>query len=156
MITLLYATVSGRAENLAVIAAERLRQMGKRVEIHNVSHYPVQALEGTKLALFIASSWGDGATPLDAAEFCRQLECAKLKFPLLSYAVLALGESTERKHVGCGWRIDMALETRGARRILPRWNCDRNSSVEFEIWLRTVEALLTSPRTLQDRQLKLA
>ena len=137
-------------------AAERLRLAGKRVEIHNVSHYPVQSLEEARLALFIASSWGDGATPLDAMEFCRQLESTKLKFPQLNYAVLALGEGAEQKHVGCGWRIDLALEARGARRILPRWNCDRNSVVEFEIWLRTVEAVLTTPRVAHDRQLKLA
>ena len=156
MITLLYATVSGRAESLALAAAERLRSIGKRVEVHNVSHCPVHTLEGTRLALFVASSWGDGATPPDAIEFCRQLESPKLKFPQLTYAVLALGEGSEQKHVGCGWRIDMALESRGARRILPRWNCDRNSLVEFEVWLRTVEAVLTTPRLAQDRQLKLA
>lgn len=142
-VTLLYATVSGNAEQLATVAAERLRAAGHAVQVDDVAAFPAARLRETDTVLIIASTWGEGEPPPEAAGFCTALRAHdRLRLGHLRYAVLALGSSTYRDFCGCGRRIDEDLAACGATRLLARVECDTKYRAKFEAWLTDVlEAL---------------
>ena len=121
-LAILYATVSGNAEELAHAAA-RLAEFDA--------------------ALVIASTWGEGVAPPDAEEFCAALGGgAALDLGRLNYAVLALGSSMYPDFCACGKRIDAGLAQRGAKRLVERVDCDTKFKADYERWLGAVESAL--------------
>lgn len=143
-VAVLYATVSGNAEQLAQLAANRLTDHGFAVLMSNVADFPAARLKELDTALVIASTWGEGEPPPDAAAFCAGLrQPAGLSLPHLRYAVLALGSSSYTAFCGCGRQIDEDLARRGAHRLLPRIDCDTKFKSVFERWLEDVRLALT-------------
>ncbi len=142
-VTILYATVSGNAEELAAAAAERLREAGHAVQVANVADFPAARLRETDTLLIIASTWGEGEPPPEAAVFCTALRAHdRLRLGHLRYAVLALGSSTYRDFCGCGRRIDEDLAACGATRLLARVECDTKYRARFKAWLENVRQIL--------------
>ena len=144
-VAILYATVSGNAETLAWAAAERLRTRGRRSAVENMADFPAARLREFDTALLIASTWGEGAPPPDAADFCAALRRHEaLRLPQLRYAVFALGSSSYVDFCGCGRRIDEDLALCGASRLLPRAESDTRFKAAFEKWLEAVMAVLSA------------
>jgi sulfite reductase (NADPH) flavoprotein alpha-component len=147
-VAILYATVSGNAETLAQLAAERLRAAGVASVVENVADFPAARLREFDTALLIASTWGEGAPPPDAQEFCATLQRHEtLRLPQLRYAVLALGSSAYTDFCGCGRRMDADLEQCGAARLLPCTAADTKFKAAFENWLQQVVAVLPAAET---------
>lgn len=143
-VTILYATVSGNAEELARLSAARLQGVGHVTELANVADWPASRLAAAGTVLIIASTWGAGRPPPDAEEFCTALQQPP-SLPALRYAVLALGSSSYPDFCACGRAIDEALEKCGAMRLLPRVDCDTKYRDGFEQWLDTVLRKLPLP-----------
>ncbi|HLP24732.1 MAG TPA: flavodoxin domain-containing protein [Acidobacteriota bacterium] len=141
-VLLLYATVSGNAEELAHAAAAELSAKGRACVVENATDFPAVRLREFDTALVIASTWGEGEPPPDAAEFWAALAAPELRLEALRYAVLALGSSSYRDFCGAGRMLDERLAARGARRLLPRRDCDTKFKTDFKEWLRQVEVAL--------------
>lgn len=141
-ILVLYATVSGNAEELAQVAAAELRARGHVCFVENAADFAATRLGEFAVALVIASTWGEGEPPPDAADFCAALAAPELRLETLRYAVLALGSSSYRDFCGAGRLIDERLAARGASRLLPRRDCDTKFKADFQEWLQQVEELL--------------
>lgn len=143
-LAILYATVSGNAEELAHAAAGRLAQAPTRaIEVHNVADFRAARLPEFDAVLVIASTWGEGVAPPEAEEFCATLAGEPaLDLGRLHYAVLALGSSMYPDFCACGKRVDADLARRGARRLVARVDCDTKFKADFERWLGAVEAAL--------------
>jgi sulfite reductase alpha subunit-like flavoprotein len=137
VITLLYATVSGNAEQLALVARDRLRNAGGEVEVYNVADFPATRLREIDTALIFTSSWGEGAPPPDAVEFCHALEHPQLKLEHLAFAVFEHGARSNGN--SCGRRIDAALHARGATRLMPALECGLRTTAPFEAWFAEVQ-----------------
>lgn len=136
-IHILYATVSGNAEELARETAKRLE--GNEVVVRDLAFVGVEELAAIKAALFIVSTWGDGEAPPDASGFFQELAGPDApRLDHLAYAVLALGSSRYPDFCGCGRRLDDDLARLGARRLLPRTDCDMKLKATFEDWLDRV------------------
>lgn len=145
-VLILFASVSGNAETLATHAAARLRAAGLAVEMARVADFSVERLTGFRTTLVIASTWGEGAPPPEAEGFCAALGAGGAgHLPELRYAVLALGSRAYPDFCGCGRRIDEDLAKGGARRLLPRVDCDTKYKADFERWLAALLPLLTAP-----------
>ena len=132
LITLLYATVSKNAEQLALVARDRLRNAGGEAEAFNVADFPASRLKDVDTVLIFTSSWGAGAPPPDAVEFCHALDYPQLKLEHLEYAVFEHGPRTNGN--SCGRRIDAALHARGATRLMPPLEGGLRSMAPFEAW----------------------
>ncbi|MBI2517149.1 MAG: flavodoxin domain-containing protein [Opitutae bacterium] len=146
-IQILYATVSGNAEQLAGLAAARLQAAGYPSAVANIAEFPVSRLGGSDVALLIVSTWGYGEPPPDAEAFCAALQAENPpKLPLLRYAVLALGSRSYTEFCWCGRRIDEGLAGCGARRLLPRVECDTKYLADFEAWIDALLKIL--PKTV--------
>ena len=140
-VAILYATASGNAEMLAFAAQERLVADGFAAHVNNVADISAARLRDLEVVLIIASTWGEGEPPPDAAEFCSALEPpAQFRLEHLRYAVLALGSLGYTDFCGCGRRIDENLARAGARRLLPRVECDTKFKAQFEQWIARVPA----------------
>jgi sulfite reductase (NADPH) flavoprotein alpha-component len=148
--------VSGKAEELASAAHERLAQAGIESELHNLAHYGASNLTNIDHALFITSSWGQGAPPPDSIEFIHAIETPRIRLNGLEYAVFSLGTQKTENFIGTGWRIDSALAARGAKRLLPRYECDRSDRVHFDAWLDSVLLILSAEEVSQNQNFKLA
>jgi len=136
LITLLYATVSNNAEQLAQVACSRLRNAGGEAEVFNVADFPATRLKEVDTVLIFTSSWGAGAPPPDAVEFCHALDYPQLNLEHLEFAVFEHGPRTNGN--SCGRRIDAALYARGASRLMPPLECGMRSMAPFEAWFAEV------------------
>lgn len=145
-LVILYATVSGNAEQLALAAAETLAAAGHTGEVQNVAEFPAERLREFDTALFIVATWDEGMPPPDAEEFYRAIAIERtLDLSPLRYAVLALGSSMYRDFCAAGRLLDERLAARGARRLLPRRDCDTKYKTDFQEWLAEVDVALDSP-----------
>ena len=142
-VLILYASVSGTAEELAAFTALKLRAAGLAAEVANVADFPAARLAEFDTVLLIASTWGEGEPPPDAADFAAALPA--LRLPQLRYAVLALGSRAYPEFCAFGRRLDEDLAKCDAQRLLPRVECDTKLKADFERWLADVVRIL-SPR----------
>lgn len=145
-VLILYASVSGTAEELAAFTALTLRAAGLAAEVANVADFPAASLAEFDTVLLIASTWGEGEAPPDAEVFAAAL--GKLpagSLPQLRYAVLALGSRAYPEFCAFGRRLDEDLAQCGAQRLRPRVECDTKLKADFERWLADVLHGLVRP-----------
>lgn len=143
---ILYATASGNAEQLAHAAAEALRADGHGPQVSNVADFPAARLREAGTVLLIVSTWGEGAPPPDAEEFCAALAAgAPGDLAGVRYAVLALGSAMYPDFCACGRRVDADLARLGAVALVPRGECDTKYKAGFERWLAAVRTAVEKP-----------
>lgn len=141
-VAVLYATVSGNAEELAHATAQALGERSRACVVANVADFPAARLREFDAALLVVSTWGVGEVPPDAAVFFAALALPALRLDGLRYAVLALGSSSYRDFCAAGRKIDELLAARGARRLLSRRDCDTKFKADFQEWLTQVDEAL--------------
>ena len=134
VLTILYATETGNAEELAERTAEKAREADYTVTITNVCEYDINQLPEERLVLLVASTWGEGDPPEEAVEFSEALDEADFSLIGLSFCVLALGDTDYAEFCGFGRKLDDALEGLGGRRFLDRTDLDVDYEEAYETW----------------------
>ncbi len=117
-----FASQSGFAERLAWQAAAHLQAAGLPVQVRPLAQLDAQALQRTRHALFVISTFGDGEPPDAARGFERGLLRQRLELPHLTYAVLALGDRQYAQFCGFSRRVEQWLDAQGRARCFLRWN----------------------------------
>jgi sulfite reductase (NADPH) flavoprotein alpha-component len=138
-IAVLYASQSGTAEGLARKVAKELKAKGHVASLISLEGYTPAALFAERYAIFIASTYGEGDAPDAVQPFFEQL-CLE-PFPCcenLSYAVLALGDSSYEHFCKFGIDLDNKLAALGGTRIADRVDCDVDLDVPFDQWKTTL------------------
>ena len=133
-LSILYATETGNAEELAERTAEKAREIGYTVSLSNVCEYDIKQLTEERLVLVIASTWGDGDPPEEAVEFSEALDDATLDLSGTSYCILALGDTDYTEFCGFGRKLDNDFKRLGARCILDRKDLDVDYEEDYEAW----------------------
>ena len=134
-IAVLYGSQSGTAEGAARKVAKELKEKGHVASLHSLEGYTPAALFSEKYAIFIASTYGEGEAPESARPFYEQL-CLE-HFPCcenLSYAVLALGDSSYEHFCKFGIDLDNKLASLAGTRICERIDCDVDLDESFARW----------------------
>ncbi|MGR7996697.1 molybdopterin-dependent oxidoreductase [Xanthobacter sp. ZOL 2024] len=145
-VTVAFASQTGRAEEAAGALAEALRGAGRTVRLTELDGLDPTTL-GEGPALFVASTFGDGDPPDNAAVFWARLcgeEAPRLEG--LQFGVLAFGDSTYAQFCGFGRKLDARLAALGATRLLERADCEPDGDEAVVAWQgRALAALTAAP-----------
>lgn len=136
-VTVLYGTQTGNSRTLAEKLKHELDDTGASTRLLRASEYPLRDLKQERHLFVVISTQGDGDPPDDARSFVEFL--ASRKAPALnglSYAVLALGDSSYPKYCAVGRELDARLSQLGARRITALAECDLDFDSVAGPWIK--------------------
>ena len=105
------------------------RPLGVQARVVKAGDYQPREIAKEKLLYIVISTHGDGDPPDEARGLYEFLGTKRApQLPELQYSVLALGDSSYPKFCEAGRVVDERLAKLGAKRLLPRVDCD----VDFE------------------------
>ncbi|WP_280342778.1 bifunctional nitrate reductase/sulfite reductase flavoprotein subunit alpha [Nocardia neocaledoniensis] len=139
-VTVLWASQTGNAEELAATVAARLTDAGFLPSLLDMDSCELSTLTGD--VLLVTSTFGDGGPPDNGADFATRLADSVARFPAVRYAVFALGDSSYDDFCGHGRTLDRLFAERGAQRLLPRVDCEPDFADAADQWLEDVLAVL--------------
>ncbi len=134
--TILYASQTGNGRRLAERFARGAEASGLAVQVVSAADYAPRDLARERLLFVIASTHGDGDPPDDARPMMDFLSAKRApRLEQLGFAVLALGDSSYPRYCETARTIDTRLEQLGARRMLPRQECDVDYEPAAIAWI---------------------
>ncbi|MFR9753324.1 molybdopterin-dependent oxidoreductase [Nocardia sp. 004] len=135
-ITVLWASQTGTAEELAHTVAAHLTQNGFTPRLLELDSCDLGAITGD--VLVISSTFGDGGPPDNGADFRERLTESTVRLTGVRYAVFALGDSSYDDFCGYGRTLDQKFTDLGARRMLPRVDSEPDYADAAQHWLDDV------------------
>lgn len=138
---LMFGSQTGTAEQLAKRIARGASQHGFAARVMELNAFASVDFAKEQRLIIVTSTWGDGDPPDNAAAFWQHLNSdAAPKIDHLNYAVLALGDRNYANFCGAGRKFDERLEQLGAKRILPRADCDVDYEADAGAWIEKLWA----------------
>ncbi|MEY2150112.1 assimilatory sulfite reductase (NADPH) flavoprotein subunit [Rhodanobacter sp. 115] len=148
-LTVLYGSQTGNAKRVAEQLAERATAAGLEVRLLRADAYPLQELKKERLLYAVVSTHSTGnevEPPDDSRGFFEHLESRRApRLPELSYAVLALGDTSYPDFCGIGRRLDERLSALGATSLFARGEADVDIETVAAPW---ADNALEQARTL--------
>ncbi|MBB3803188.1 sulfite reductase (NADPH) flavoprotein alpha-component [Xanthomonas arboricola] len=140
-----FASQSGFAERLAWQAAGHLQAAGLPVQVRPLAQVDAQHLQGTRHALLVISTFGDGEPPDAARVVERELLRQQIALPQLAYAVLALGDRQYAQFCGFSRRVEQWLDAQGARALFATVEMDNADPQALAQWHAQLEQIAGAP-----------
>ena len=142
---ILFGSQTGNAEGLAKKVAAAAGKRGLAPTMLDLAKLDAFDLQKESSVLLVTSTWGEGDPPDNAAGFWEKISAADHpRLEHLRYAVLALGDRNYEDFCGCGRRFDERLADLGARRIVPRQDCDTDYDEPATAWMNAALERLTA------------
>lgn len=129
-----FASQTGQAEAIAWQTARWLHAAGTPARVLALDAVDAATLTGTRRALFVASTYGEGDAPDGASVFADKLMASTIALPTLRYAVLALGDRQYDHYCGFGRALDGWLASTGAAAVAARIDVDNGDPVALAAW----------------------
>ena len=143
---ILYGSQTGSAERLARSIGGEAAPHGFAARVLEGNAYGTIDLKTESHLLVVTSTWGEGDPPDNAAALWSHLNSAEAPdLRNLSFAVLALGDKNYSDFCGAGKKFDERLEKLGAKRILPRVDCDLDYEAPAKAWIASLWGELGRP-----------
>ena len=142
-LSVLYGTQTGNAEDLASDAAVLAKKSGYSVTVDELDSIEMETLADLQNAIVVVSTYGEGEMPDNAQIFWDKLSADTApRLDNLSFAVLALGDTSYDEFCQAGKLIDTRFEQLGASRLIQRIDCDVDYEDFASDWLdRTMQKL---------------
>jgi sulfite reductase (NADPH) flavoprotein alpha-component len=135
-LSILFASQTGTAENLAKRLAKEAGKRGFAPTVHDVANYPPSQLAAETRLLIVASTYGDGEPPDNGKAFWQFLNGDNApKLPQTRFSVCALGDTNYPKFCGFGKDLDVRLTALGAKCVRTRADCDLDYEETFAKWI---------------------
>lgn len=131
----LYGTESGNAEALADMSAKQAKKRGLKPSVKNMAELSPADLAKAGKLLVIVSTWGDGDPPDTATDFYTGLMQDEIDLGGVEFSVCALGDTSYEQFCKTGKDVDARLEKLGAKRVVPRQDCDVDYEEDHAAWL---------------------
>ena len=123
-LNILWASMSGNAEDVAKILDEKAKNMGlktNKVELNDVSMSDFVKMKNVAI---VTSTTGEGDLPTNGEDFWDDLKAFSKELPNLNYSVCALGDRSHDIFCGAGKKVDQKLTQLNANKILDMQECD--------------------------------
>jgi sulfite reductase (NADPH) flavoprotein alpha-component len=128
-LTIISASHTGNGRKISEKLLAAAQAAGVQARMVKAGDYQPREIAKEKLLYVVISTHGDGDPPDEARGLCEFLGTKRApQLPELQYSVLALGDSSYPKFCEAGRIVDERLAKLGAKRLLPRVDCD----VDFE------------------------
>ena len=142
--TIAYGTETGNSRQLATSFALQAKNMGFLVRLISLEQYRLTDLSKEELFFTIISTQGEGEPPIGAKKFYDYLFAEKPPLQNLSYAVLALGDTSYPLYCKTGEDVDEQFFKLGGKRLLPLQKCDVDYEADAESWFKKLISSLQS------------
>lgn len=144
-----YGTETGNSKQLAHQLAEQATRAGSSVQLVNLAEYRFRQLMHEEMLFIICSTHGDGDAPEPIGEFYAALMNEKTaSLHHLTFAVLALGDTSYPLFCEAGKNIEQRLIQLGAKPAIARVDCDVDYQEAAEQWInQVIEHLPKTPAT---------
>ena len=128
-LTIISASHTGNGRKISEKLLAAVQALGMQARMIKAGDYQPREIAKEKLLYVVISTHGDGDPPDEARGLYEFLGTKRApQLPELQYSVLSLGDSSYPKFCEAGRVVDERLAKLGARRLLPRVDCD----VDFE------------------------
>ena len=133
---ILFGSQTGSAEGLAKKLAKESQTRGFAPKILALNDYEQANLAAASKVVIISSTWGDGEPPDNAVNFWNWLSADTApRLENLQFAVLGLGDKNYSDFCGASKKFDARLEVLGAKRLVPRAECDVDYEAAAASWV---------------------
>ncbi|HZL79216.1 MAG TPA: sulfite reductase subunit alpha [Candidatus Limnocylindrales bacterium] len=133
---ILFGSQTGSAEGLAKKVAKESQQRGFAPKVLALNDYEAANLAAVNKAVIISSTWGDGEPPDNAVNFWNWLNTESApRLENLQFAILGLGDKNYSDFCGASKKFDARLEALGAKRLVPRGECDVDYETTAKSWI---------------------
>lgn len=138
VITILYGSETGNAQQVAEQAKERAEARGLKARVFDMADYKPRELKSERLLMVVTATHGEGDPPDPAESFHEFLYSRKApKLQDAKFAVLGLGDSSYDHFCQTGKDFDARLAELGAERLCERVDCDVDYDEPAEKWIET-------------------
>jgi sulfite reductase (NADPH) flavoprotein alpha-component len=138
-LAIVYGSQTGNGKRIAERLGRAAEAAGLAARVYSTRDYPLKDLAKERLLTVVVSTHGDGDPPDDARGFLEYLLGKRApRVEQLTYAVLALGDSSYPKFCETGRQVDERLAALGARRLVNRVDCDVDYERNVSPWLEQV------------------
>jgi sulfite reductase (NADPH) flavoprotein alpha-component len=128
-LTVISASHTGNGRKISEKLVAQVQALGLQARLVKAGDYNPRDIGKEKLLYVVISTHGDGDPPDEARALYEFLGTKRApQLPELQYSVLALGDTSYPKFCEAGRVVDERLAKLGAKRLLPRVDCD----VDFE------------------------
>ena len=128
-LTIISASHTGNGRKISEKLLAAVQALGMQARMVKAGDYQPREIAKEKLLYIVISTHGDGDPPDEARGLYEFLGTKRApQLPELQYSVLALGDTSYPKFCEAGRVVDERLAKLGAKRLLPRVDCD----VDFE------------------------
>ncbi|QSX32536.1 flavodoxin [Shewanella avicenniae] len=131
-ISLVFGSVYGSAESVADTLYRELENRGIAVELHQPESLSDYVPNEDELLLMVCSTTGDGDLPDNILPWFLQMKDRAPYLPELTYAVVALGDSSYDTFCGGGHQLDELFSELCAKRLGDVFEIDACETMEPE------------------------
>ena len=142
-ITVLSASQTGNARRVAEQLLVQLQEASLDAQLVAAGDYKAKSIASEDILLIVASTQGEGEPAEEAVSLHKFLHGKKApQLAQLSYAVLALGDTSYPNYCQAGKDFDAVLEKLGATRLAERVDCDLDFQAASEAWRTQVAGVV--------------
>ena len=131
----LYGTQTGNSESVAEDLGASMRSNGINAVVASLDEVEIEQLTGMNYVFIVTSTYGEGEMPDNAELFWDALSATTApRLEHMQFSILALGDTAYDEFCEAGKQFDLRFEQLGAKRLVPRVDCDVDFEEPAEAW----------------------